>query len=95
MTTLTLYTPAGVLLRAAGLKLAAKRLAALGFDVAIDEAARARHQRFGGDDDTRLAALHRVAPSASAATTTPGWRPCTAWRAPRRRWRWPPAAATA
>lgn len=71
MTNLTLYTPAGVLVRAAGLKLAAKRLAALGFDVTIDEAARARHQRFGGDDDTRLAALHRVAraaPSVALAT---------------------------
>jgi len=71
MTTLILYTPAGVLMRAAGLKLAAKRLAALGFDVTIDEAARARHQRFGGDDDTRLAALHRVAraaPSVALAT---------------------------
>jgi muramoyltetrapeptide carboxypeptidase len=58
---LTLFTPAGVLLKAAGLKLAAKRLTALGFDVTIDEAALARHQRFGGDDATRLAALHRVA----------------------------------
>jgi muramoyltetrapeptide carboxypeptidase len=71
MTTLTLYTPAGVLVRAAGLKRAAKRLAALGFEVTVDEAARARHQRFGGDDDTRLAALHRVAraaPSVAMAT---------------------------
>ena len=43
------------------LTLAAKRLKALGFEVRIDEAARARFQRFGGDDETRLAALHRIA----------------------------------
>ncbi len=61
MTSMTLYTPAGVLLKPVALTLAAKRLKALGFDVHIDEAARARHQRFGGDDDARLAALHRVA----------------------------------
>jgi muramoyltetrapeptide carboxypeptidase len=59
-----LYTPAGVLAKAAPLRLAAKRLTALGFDVAIDESALARAQRFGGDDDTRLAALHRVAAAA-------------------------------
>jgi muramoyltetrapeptide carboxypeptidase len=61
MTSLILYTPAGVLAKAAPLKLAAKRLKTLGFDVAMDEAALARHQRFGGDDDVRLAAIHRVA----------------------------------
>jgi muramoyltetrapeptide carboxypeptidase len=64
MTLLTLYTPAGVILKPASLTLAAKRLKALGFEVRIDAAARARHQRFGGDDDTRLAALHRVAAEA-------------------------------
>lgn len=62
--TLILYTPAGVLLKAAPLRLAAKRLAALGYDVSIDEAALARSQRFGGDDETRLAAVHRVAAAA-------------------------------
>jgi muramoyltetrapeptide carboxypeptidase len=61
MTTLTVFTPAGVLLKAAPLRLAARRLDGLGFDVTIDEAALARQQRFGGDDDTRLNALHRVA----------------------------------
>lgn len=68
---LTLFTPAGVLPKAAPLRLAAKRLAAMGFDVQIDEAALARHQRFGGDDDVRLAALHRIAtqaPSIAMAT---------------------------
>jgi muramoyltetrapeptide carboxypeptidase len=61
MTTLTLFTPAGVLARRSPLQLAARRLRSLGFEVTIDEAAFARHQRFAGDDDTRLAALHRVA----------------------------------
>lgn len=61
MTSLTLYTPAGVVDKAGPLRLAAKRLAARGFEVDVDDAALARHQRFAGDDDTRLAALHRVA----------------------------------
>lgn len=64
MTDLVLFTPAGVLAQAAPLRLAARRLRALGFDVAIDEAALARRQRFAGDDATRLAALHRVASAA-------------------------------
>lgn len=71
MTRLTLFTPAGVLTTAAPLTRAARRLKALGFEVTIDEAARARHQRFAGDDETRLAALHRIAgqsPSIALAT---------------------------
>ena len=63
-TLLTLFSPAGVLGQAAPLKLAAKRLKALGFDVQIDPSALAKHQRFAGDDDTRLAALHRIAEQA-------------------------------
>jgi muramoyltetrapeptide carboxypeptidase len=68
MTLLTLFSPAGVLVKSAPLTLAAKRLKKLGFDVTIDDAARARHQRFAGDDDTRLAALHRVATQAPSIT---------------------------
>jgi len=71
MTLLNLYTPAGVVPKAAPLRLAVKRLKALGFDVQLDDSALARHQRFGGDDDIRLAALHRVAlaaPSIAMAT---------------------------
>ena len=37
MTSLILYTPAGVLAKGAPLKLAAKRLKKLGFDVSIDD----------------------------------------------------------
>jgi muramoyltetrapeptide carboxypeptidase len=58
---LTIYSPSGVLLKAAPLRLAIKRLTALGFDVSMDEAALLKCQRFGGDDAARLAAVHRVA----------------------------------
>ncbi|MFT3955353.1 MAG: LD-carboxypeptidase [Piscinibacter sp.] len=71
MTALTLFTPSGVVAAARPLRLAQRRLAQLGFQVQVDEAALARHQRFGGDDETRLAALHRVAraaPSIAMAT---------------------------
>ncbi len=64
MTSLTLFTPAGVLLNAKGVRQAAKRLQGLGFEVCIDESALLKHQRFGGDDDVRLAAIHRVAAQA-------------------------------
>lgn len=64
MTSLTLFTPSGIVASAAPLRLAAKRLGKLGFTVQIDAAALAKHQRFGGDDETRLAALHRVAQEA-------------------------------
>jgi len=66
MTSLTLFTPAGVLASAAPVRRAAKRLAAHGFDVCIDEATLAKHQRFAGDDDARLATLHRIAAQAPA-----------------------------
>jgi muramoyltetrapeptide carboxypeptidase len=71
VTALILFSPAGAVPQAAALKRAAGRLSRLGFAVGIDEAARARSQRFAGDDETRLAALHRVAlaaPSVAMAT---------------------------
>ena len=71
MTSLTLLTPAGVVAKAAPLRLAVKRLKAMGYEVRVDEDALQKDQRFGGDDDTRLAALHRVAsqaPSIAMAT---------------------------
>lgn len=73
MTALTLFTPSGVVAAARPLTLARRRLAQFGFEVQVDEAALARHQRFGGDDETRLAALHRVAKAApSIAMATRG-----------------------
>jgi muramoyltetrapeptide carboxypeptidase len=68
---LVLLSPAGVVAQPAAVRRAARRLTAHGFDVQIDSAALARHQRFAGDDDTRLGALHRVAraaPSVAMAT---------------------------
>jgi muramoyltetrapeptide carboxypeptidase len=58
---LHIWSPSGVVAEPAALKRAARHLGGLGFKVTIDEAATARAQRFAGDDDTRLAALHRVA----------------------------------
>ena len=73
MTSLTLFTPAGALAKAGPLRRAARRLGQLGFDVQVDADALARHQRFAGDDATRLAALHRIATSApSVAMATRG-----------------------
>lgn len=73
MTSLTLFTPSGVLAKAENLKRAAKRLSQLGFEVSIDADALSRHQRFAGDDATRLAALHRIADAApSVAMATRG-----------------------
>lgn len=61
---LNIFSPAGVVSKAPPLRLACRRLRALGFDAELDPDALARHQRFAGDDDTRLAALHRVADAA-------------------------------
>ncbi|HEY0957593.1 MAG TPA: LD-carboxypeptidase [Roseateles sp.] len=73
MTSLTLFTPAGALAKSANLTRAAKRLTKLGFEVEIDADALARHQRFAGDDATRLAAIHRIADAApSIAMATRG-----------------------
>lgn len=68
---LHLFSPAGALPRALPLRRAAKRLAVHGFEVVVDADAMAREQRFAGDDDKRLAAIHRVAraaPSVAMAT---------------------------
>ncbi|HYE69930.1 MAG TPA: LD-carboxypeptidase [Aquabacterium sp.] len=64
MTLMTIFAPAGVELRGAALKLARQRLAELGFKVALDPGVRGRHQRFAGDDDSRLEAVHRIARAA-------------------------------
>lgn len=61
---LTIYSPSGVVAKAATVKLAAKRLGGLGFDVQVDESATTKFQRFAGNDDVRLEALHRVARAA-------------------------------
>ncbi|NDG38387.1 MAG: LD-carboxypeptidase [Betaproteobacteria bacterium] len=64
MNSLHVYSASGVELRSAALKLASQRLGAMGFEVTLDPSVRARHQRFAGDDDTRLETLHRIADAA-------------------------------
>lgn len=61
---LVIWSPAGVVAEPAALGRAARRLRGHGFAVEIDPAARARHQRFAGDDAQRLEALHRIADAA-------------------------------
>jgi muramoyltetrapeptide carboxypeptidase len=61
MNALTILSPSGVVSRVPALRLAARRLTEMGFQVLLDEAATARHQRFAGTDEIRLAAIHRVA----------------------------------
>ena len=47
----------------AAFKRGVKRLTALGYEIEVDPGALATHQRFAGDDATRLAAIHRAAAS--------------------------------
>lgn len=61
--TLTIFSPAGIVREAAALRRALRRLTQLGFEARLDPSVLAKHQRFAGDDDTRLATLHRVAAS--------------------------------
>ena len=73
MTRLVLFSPSGRVPDAPTLRRASQRLVAHGFEVEQDPDALARHQRFAGDDRTRLAAIHRVADSApSVALATRG-----------------------
>lgn len=58
-----LYSPSSAVRDKTGFKRGVKRLMALGYDVEVDEAALATHQRFAGEDETRLAAIHRAAAS--------------------------------
>lgn len=58
-----IYSPSGAVRDKAAFKRGIKRLHALGHEVQVDEAALSRHQRFAGDDDTRLHAIHRAAAS--------------------------------
>ena len=64
MTSLVLFSPSGRVPDGAVIRRAAARLKAHGFAVQRDASVLARHQRFAGDDATRLAAIHRVADAA-------------------------------
>ncbi len=68
-----IYSPSSAVRDKASFKRGIKRLEALDYEVEVDEAALATHQRFAGDDETRLAAIHRAAASgADVALTTRG-----------------------
>jgi muramoyltetrapeptide carboxypeptidase len=58
-----IYSPSGAVRDKATFRRGVARLKSLGYEVEIDEAALASHLRFAGDDETRLAAIHRAAAS--------------------------------
>ncbi len=58
-----IYSPSGAVRDKAAFKRGVARLQALGHEVELDADALSSHQRFAGDDDTRLAAIHRAAAS--------------------------------
>ncbi len=58
-----IYSPSSAVRDKASFKRGIARLKTLGYEVEVDEAALVSHQRFAGDDDTRLAAIHRAAAS--------------------------------
>ncbi len=61
-----IYSPSSAVRDKAGFQRGLKRLTTLGYDVEVDEAALATHQRFAGDDETRVAAIHRAACSGAS-----------------------------
>ena len=58
-----IYSPSSAVRDKASFKRGVKRLETMGHAVEIDEAALTTSQRFAGDDETRLAAIHRAAAS--------------------------------
>jgi muramoyltetrapeptide carboxypeptidase len=60
-----IYSPSGAVRDKAAFRRGLARLKSLGHEVEVDEAALASHLRFAGDDETRLAAIHRAATSAA------------------------------
>ena len=57
------YSPSGAVRDKAAFKRGLARLKTLGHEVEVDAAALASHLRFAGDDETRLASIHRAAAS--------------------------------
>ena len=58
-----IYSPSGAVRDKAAFRRGVSRLKALGHTVEVDPDALASSMRFAGDDDTRLAAIHRAAAS--------------------------------
>ena len=73
MSTIYVYSPSGAVRDRAAFRRGLARLRRLGHAVEVDPDALSRHQRFAGDDDTRLSAVARAAASgADVALTTRG-----------------------
>ncbi|MDO4768908.1 MAG: LD-carboxypeptidase [Brachymonas sp.] len=73
MAHLYIYSPSGAVRDVAGFRRAIKRLQQCGHTVEIDPDALSTHQRFAGDDATRIAAITRAAASgADVALLTRG-----------------------
>ena len=58
-----IYSPSGAVRDKAAFKRGLSRLVALGYEIEVDKAALSTHLRFAGDDESRLAAIHRAANS--------------------------------
>ncbi len=63
-----IYSPAGAVRDKAGFKRGIKRLESQGHQVEVDKDALASHERFAGDDATRLQAISRAASSGADLT---------------------------
>ena len=58
-----IYSPSGAVRDKAAFRRGVARLQAMGCEVEVDPSSLASHQRFAGDDEVRLAAIHRAAAS--------------------------------
>ncbi len=68
-----LYSPSSAVRNKAAFRRGVKRLQAQGHEVELDRDVLTTHMRFAGDDDTRVAAIHRAAASgADVALTSRG-----------------------
>jgi len=68
-----IYSPSSAVGDKSVIRRGVARLKAMGHEVELDEAVFATHMRFAGDDETRLAAIHRAAASgADVALITRG-----------------------
>ncbi len=70
MSHIYIYSPSGAVRDKVAFKRGVKRLQALGHEVEVDATALASHQRFAGDDETRLAAVRRAACSGADVVLT-------------------------
>ena len=78
MSQIYIYSPSSAIEDKASFQRGVKRLRALGHEVELDADTLGRHQRFAGDDATRIAAISRAAASGAdiaMITGSPGFYP--------------------